>query len=387
MDDTQPHIVFSGGGTGGHLFPGLAVAARLTALRPGLRITFAGSGKPFEQEQVAAAGFDYLPIRCSPLPRRVGGLWRFLADNLAGYRTARRFLQEASAGVVIGLGGYASVPTARAATAQGVPLVLLEQNAVPGRATRWLARRAAVVCTAFESCHARLPRRCQVRLTGNPVRNSDFRGLHIRKGVRPLKPRGSDPFSDRLLVLGGSSGSRAINEALPTALAALGRAVDGWRILHQAGREDAHATRQRYRGLGVEAEVVDFLADVPGALVDADLAVCRSGGTTLAELAAAGVPALLVPYPHAADDHQRRNAEIFAAAGACRVIDERDGADSLGERIAGVVEELLSDAPRRRVMSRAMRRLGRPEAAATVADLVLGLLDGKESPALLRAAA
>jgi len=383
MDDTQPHIVLSGGGTGGHLFPGLAVAARLIAERPGLRITFAGSGKPFELEQVAAAGFHYLPIRCSPLPRGVGGAWRFLADNLAGYRAASRFLQEAGAGVVIGLGGYASVPMARAAVAQGVPLVLLEQNALPGRATRWLARRAAVVCTAFESCHARLPWRCRVRLTGNPVRNSDFRSLKDF-GSRVRLAKGDRP---RLLVLGGSSGSRALNEALPIALGALGRAVDGWRVLHQAGGEDADATRRRYRGLGVEAEVVGFLADMPGALVDAELAVCRSGGTTLAELAAAGVPALLVPYPHAADDHQRRNAEVFAAAGACRVLDERDGAGSLGERIAGVLEELLSDASRRRAMSRAMHRLGRPEAAAAVADLVLGLLDGRESPAFLRAAA
>jgi len=375
MHDDRPHIVLSGGGTGGHLFPGLAVAARLIAGRPGLRITFAGSGKPFEREQVAAAGFHYLPIRCAALPRGVGGAWRFLADNLAGYRAASRFLQEAEAGVVIGLGGYASVPMARAAVAQGVPLVLLEQNAVPGRATRWLARRAAVVCTAFESCHARLPWRCQVRLTGNPVRTA----ANIATWAQGDCPR--------LLALGGSSGSRALNEALPIALAALGRAVEGWRFLHQAGREDADATRQRYRGLGVEAEVVEFLADVPGALAGADLAVCRSGGTTLAELAAAELPALLVPYPHAADDHQRRNAEVFAAAGACRVLDERDGTGSLGQRMAGVLGELLSDAPRRRVMSRAMRGLGRPAAAATVSDLVLRLLDGKESPGLLRAAA
>jgi UDP-N-acetylglucosamine--N-acetylmuramyl-(pentapeptide) pyrophosphoryl-undecaprenol N-acetylglucosamine transferase len=373
MDDNRPHIVFSGGGTGGHLFPGLAVAARLTALRPGLRITFAGSGKPFEREQVVAAGFHYRPVRCSPLPRGIGGVWRFLADNVAGYRAAGRFLREAGADVVVGLGGYASVPVARAAVAQGVPLVLLEQNAIPGRATRWLARRAALVCTAFESCHAQLPWRCQVRLTGNPVR------------AAAAPPRRTD--CPRLLVLGGSNGSRALNESLPAALAAVGWQLDGWNVLHQAGRADAEATRRRYRGLGVEAEVAEFLADVPGALADADLAVCRSGGTTLAELAAAGVPALLVPYPHAADDHQRRNAEVFAAAGACRVVDERDGPGSLGERMATVLEELLSDASGRRVMSRAMRRLSRPEAAATVADLVLGLLAVGERPGSLRAAA
>jgi UDP-N-acetylglucosamine--N-acetylmuramyl-(pentapeptide) pyrophosphoryl-undecaprenol N-acetylglucosamine transferase len=383
MDDTQPHIVLSGGGTGGHLFPGLAVAGRLTALRPGLPITFAGSGRPFEREQVAAAGFHYLPVRCSPLPRGIGGVWRFLADNLAGYRAAGRFLQEAGARVVIGLGGYASVPMARAALAQDVPLVLLEQNAIPGRATRWLARRAAVVCTAFESCHARLPWRCQVRLTGNPVRNADFRSLQDF-GSRVRLARGDRP---RLLVLGGSNGSRALNETLPAALAALGWQLDGWDVLHQAGRADADATRRRYRDLGLRAEVVGFLADVPGTLVEADLAVCRSGGTTLAELAAAGVPALLVPYPHAADDHQRRNAEVFAAVGACRVLDERGGPGSLGQRMAGELGELLSDASGRRAMSRSVRRLGRPEAAATVADLVLGLLDGTESRGLLRAAA
>jgi len=404
MHDSRPHVVFSGGGTGGHLFPGLAVAARLIDKRPVTRITFAGSGKPLEREHVAAAGFEYLAIRCSPLPRRVSGAWRFLADNLAGYRAACRFLQEAGVDVVVGLGGYASVPMARAAAAQGVPLVLLEQNAVPGRATRWLARRAVAVCTAFESCHARLPWRCQVRLTGNPVRaaaapprRTDWQSVPCRTTgcqsvPRPLadsdglaiRPTAARP---RLLVLGGSGGSRALNEALPAALAALGRSADGWGIMHQAGRAGALATRERYRHFGVDAEVVEFLADLPGALMDADLAVCRSGGTTLAELAAAGVPALLVPYPHAADDHQRHNAAAFAAAGACRVVDERRGADPLAERTSRVLDELLSDASLRQDMSRAMRRLARLEAAAVVADLVLGILDGSESAGSLRAAA
>jgi len=375
MGDRQPHIIFSGGGTGGHLFPGLAVAARLAAKRPGLRITFAGAGKPLEREQVAAAGFDHLAIRCCPVPRRIGHVWRFVVDNLAGCRAADRFLREAGARVVVGLGGYASVPMARAAVARSVPLVLFEQNAIPGRATRWLARRAAVVCTAFESCHPRLPRRCQVRLTGNPVRTA---------------PSASTPAErDRhwLLVLGGSGGARALNEALPRALATLKRPIRGWRILHQAGRADAEATRRRYRRRGIEAEVVDFLADVPGALADADLAVCRAGGTTLAELAAAGVPALVVPYPHAAGDHQRRNARVFADAGACRVVDERQGAGSLDQRMATALERLLVDASGRQIMSRAMCRLGQPQAATAVADLVLGLLEAGSSSVSLRRAA
>ncbi len=152
----QSHIVFAGGGTAGHLFPGLAVAARLRLLVPKLRITFIGTGRSFENERVVSAGCEYLALPCRPLPRRARETLRFLTDNLAGYYAAWRFLHEQSVSLVVGLGGYASAPAVRAAVSQRIPFILLEQNAVPGRATRWLARRAALVCGAFAEVRPRL---------------------------------------------------------------------------------------------------------------------------------------------------------------------------------------------------------------------------------------
>jgi UDP-N-acetylglucosamine--N-acetylmuramyl-(pentapeptide) pyrophosphoryl-undecaprenol N-acetylglucosamine transferase len=162
-------------------------------------------------------------------------------------------------------------------------------------------------------------------------------------------------------------------------LAALGRQLAGWRIVHQAGGSEASATRQRYDTLGLEATVVDFLADMPGVLAASSLAVCRAGGVTLAELAFAGVPALLLPYPHAADDHQRRNAEVFAQGGAAVILDERGLAGGLDGPLAAAIAPLVADPPRRRQMSLAMRRLARPQAAAEVAQIIRSVAQGRSA--------
>lgn len=370
---TRPHVVFAGGGTGGHLFPGLAVAERLAAEMPRVRITFAGTGREFERQHVAVAGFDYLPLRCRPWPKRLTATIPFLFDNLSGYRTASRFLHEQRVQVVVGLGGYASVPMARAATARRLPLVLLEQNVVPGRATRWLARSATLVCTAFHQAHPHLPKRCHVRLTGNPIRGAFLSGRAngsaashapgIRASDETAAPR-------QLLILGGSGGAQSLNENVPQALQRLRSLVAGWRIVHQSGQAQFEATRQAYARLNLPAKVVPFLEDMPAVLRHTGLAICRAGGTTLAELAAAGIPGVLLPYPHAADDHQRKNADCFAAAGACLMIDEREFGPELISYLAETLRPLLADGARRRAMADAMRRLAHPDAAWDVAAMV-----------------
>jgi UDP-N-acetylglucosamine--N-acetylmuramyl-(pentapeptide) pyrophosphoryl-undecaprenol N-acetylglucosamine transferase len=359
----DPHVVFAGGGTAGHLFPGLAVAQRLLADVPRARITFAGCGLEFEQRHVAAAGFDYLRLPCRPMPRRLCDLFAFFADNLRGYRQARRFLARNPAAAVVGLGGYVSVPMARAAVGRKVPLVLLEQNAAPGRATRWLAPRAALVCTAFEQAGRRLSPRCPVRVTGNP----------IGAGFNVVGPDGRDPatLADRsLLILGGSRGARSLNRSMPLALAKIRSALAGWKVIHQTGTADFQATRRAYRELRLEAAATPFLTDVPDALAQAGLAVCRAGGTTLAELAAAGVPAVLVPYPHASDDHQRKNADVFTSCGASLTVDDREVAGRLQDVLAETVGGLVGDPAKRADMSEAIRRLSRPLAAEDVAGVI-----------------
>lgn len=365
----SPHVVFSGGGTGGHLFPGLAVAERLAADVAGVRITFAGGGKSLERRLVEEAGYGYLALACRPLPRGPIDAWHFVAENIAGSRAAGRYLREHPADVVVGLGGYASVPMARAGVRRGVPLVLLEQNAVPGRATRWLARRAAVVCTAFDQTAEKLSSRGAVKVTGNPVREAIFAAAAASRGhAEPRRP----PW--QLLILGGSSGARALNESVPKALYKLKLPPAGWAILHQSGERDVDATERLYRKLGIQATAVPRIDDMAQALAAADLAVCRAGGTTLAELAAARVPAVLVPYPHAADDHQRKNADVPAAAGAAVIVDQREGGGRLDDRLAEALAGPARDAHVRRAMSQRMADLARPDATREVTGVVAHFL-------------
>ncbi len=361
--NAQPlHIVFAGGGTAGHLFPGLAVAAELTTLTKPLRVTFAGSGKSFEQRLVVSTGFEYLAVPCAPAPKSTRGIFRFVADNWFGYRTARRFLRREQVTAVVGLGGYASVAMARAAIALRIPLTLLEQNAYPGKVTRWLARHADLTCTAFQQTRKHLERVGPVRVTGNPIRA----GFHPRSKRR--KPRHA--WRHRLMVLGGSGGAHSLNEQVPMALSRLGELLAGWQIVHQTGPHEVRSTQELYRNLSLDATVVPFVKNMPSVLRTTDLAVCRAGGTTLAELAATGVPAILIPYPHAANNHQRRNAEVFATAGAVRLIDERDIVGQLSDALASPLAELTYSATLRQSMSSAMLQLARPDAAWQVAMMV-----------------
>jgi UDP-N-acetylglucosamine--N-acetylmuramyl-(pentapeptide) pyrophosphoryl-undecaprenol N-acetylglucosamine transferase len=398
MKDNTIHIVFSGGGTGGHLFPGLAVAERLAAMIPRLRITFCGGGKPFERKYVTDAGFEYLTLPVRPLPRGAREAVAFVVENLAGYLAAGRFLREQRVAAVVGLGGYASVPMARAAARRRVPLVLLEQNAIPGRATRWLAHRATLVCTAFDETGVELRCRCPVRMTGNPVR-AGFVGGGGRGTGDERDDVGEDLASTpaltlalsqwekgperRLLVLGGSGGARSLNENVPRALYKIRGQLAGWQIVHQSGESELDATRTLYAKLDVAATVTPFLGDMPAVLAASDLAICRAGGTTLAELAAAGVPAVLLPYPHATDNHQAANARHFAAGGGCVTIDERDVAGRLDDQFADMLCFLLANDDLRGRMSAAMRELARPNAAEDVAELIWSIVSSRSVSAEL----
>jgi UDP-N-acetylglucosamine--N-acetylmuramyl-(pentapeptide) pyrophosphoryl-undecaprenol N-acetylglucosamine transferase len=362
-------ILFSGGGTAGHLIPGLAVAAELAALADRPRIVFAGSGKTFEKRMVNKAGFEYVPLRCSPMARGIRGMWRFVGENVAGYREARQFLREEKIDAVVGLGGYASVPCSRAAIKHGVPLVVLEQNAIPGKATRWLAPHADLLCTAMEETGKHLRSVVPVCVTGNPIRAA------FQRRMKPIDLRGSTRggWRHRLLVLGGSGGARSLNECMPEALDKLRHQLNRWQIVHQTGGKDLATTRDLYCTLNIPAIVVPFVENMPSVMRRTDVAVCRAGGSTLSELAATGVPAILVPYPRAADDHQLRNAEAFVAAGAARMVDERDVAVQLEDSLAAELHDLLVDSSRRRAMSLAMLQQARPDAAWQVAMMVFEL--------------
>ena len=384
------HIVFAGGGSAGRLYPGLAVAAHLKERLPGVQITFAGGGKPIERHPVRAAGFNYVTIPSQPVPRNPFLAMRFITDNVAGYWASRWYLKEHHATLVVGLGGYASAATVRAANSRGIPTVLLEQNAVPSHVTRWLARSAEMVCCGFSDVQAHFPPGTPLAITGNPARpafermyrqqkaGSGEQGAGSAKDQPFLLPAPCSPLptsgSRRLVVIGGADGARSINEFMPQALQRLGTQLNGWQVVHQSGEGQLQQTINRYRDAGVDALTVSFIDEMAPVMFASDLVVCRAGGTTLAELALAGVPAVLVPYPRDVEAYQLANADVVAAAGAATVIDESSLEEPLSDALVDHLAPLLSDDSRRQLMAANMRLLAQPDAATQITDMIRNIL-------------
>lgn len=330
-------LLLAGGGTGGHLFPAVALAEQLKREEPAGSVLFVGTERGLEARLLPALGW---PLRTIPMSgwaglgvgarlRTLTGLWKSLWQS-------RRILGEFRPDVVVGVGGYASVPLLLAAKLGGVPYLIHEQNAWPGLANRLLGRWARRVCLSFPEA-GKAFRQVPTVVTGNPVRAA-------MESCPPL-PAGA-PL---LLVFGGSHGARAINRAMLAALVQL----EGWRgtlkIIHQAGAAEVEGVRQGYREAGWdEVEVLPFIDDMAGAYARACLVLCRAGATTLAELTACARPAVLIPYPHAAGNHQVLNAATLAARGAAIMIEERQlRADDLGRLLDG----LLADRARLASMS------------------------------------
>ncbi len=357
------HVVFAGGVTGGHLFPALAVAEKLVAARPDVRISFLGPGTALECAEVSRAGYQHLAVSCPRTPKTVAQAAGFGYRMMQGYRSALRFLRRQRASIVVGLGSFGSVPTALAARRLQLPLVVLEQNAIIGRANRRLVPLANLLCLSFDDVgrSARCPNFrgcCPTLVTGTPVRAA-FRTAQMNGTRRPC-----------LVVTGGSGGARSLNASVPAALARLGSQIAEWDIIHQTGPTDETATAARYRSAGIPAVIRPFCDDLATVLAGADLAICRAGGSTLAEMAMMRVPPLLVPLATALDDHQRRNAQAFAAAGAAVVVDDATEPVSLAKHLAIALVPLIESPGRRQAMRRALAHLARPDAATQIGDLI-----------------
>ena len=366
---SAPHIVFAGGVTGGHLFPGLAVAEQILDAQPAARFTFVGPGRAFDRDHVQRAGFDYVAVASPRAPRSIADVAPFGLRMWRGYREAAQFLLRGGVSAVVGLGGFASLPASIGALRSGLPLLLLEQNAIVGRANRWLSRRANALCLSFPRTRfaprgAEIPLGGRVLLTGTPIRVA-FRHAQPIDSGQPV-----------LLVLGGSGGARSLNRSVPIALGRLRHELEGWQVVHQTGHADAAETAAAYQKAGIAARVVPFCDDMAPLLGRTALAICRAGGSTVAELAALRVPAILVPWSGARDDHQRANAMATASAGAA-VIVAQDAAEpaALGERLAVVLQGLLADPQRRAEIATAAGISAKPRAAQLVADLLLGLVE------------
>ena len=347
------------GGTGGHVFPALAVAEYLRG--QGAEVFWIGTQAGMESRLVPEHGFEMEWVSIEGVRGKGGLQWLKAPFRLASaFGQARAILRRRRPTVVLGMGGFVSGPGGLAARALGIPLVIHEQNFVPGLTNQWLARVATQV---FEAFPGSFPPARRAIVTGNPVRQSI---LDLPTPAERLAGR-SGPV--RLLVVGGSLGAQALNETVPQALARL--PIDQRPLVrHQAGERTLELARNAYRDAGVEAEVVAFVRDMAEAYAWADLVVCRSGALTVSELAAAGVGSILVPYPFAVDDHQVGNARYLSEAGAARLIIQRD-LTAVG--LADILSELFADRARLLAMAEAARRRAQPEATDHIARVCLEL--------------
>ena len=357
-------MIVAGGGTGGHLFPGLAVAEQWAGA-DAASVLFVGSAFGIEARVIPQTRFAFHPLAIRGLRGRGWrGAFELAAQLPAALVRAWRILGDVGADLVLGVGGYASFPVVAAAWLRRVPSVLLEQNAHPGLANRVLSRLARRVCTTFEEANRYFPAGTVV-LTGNPVR------AFAAAAATAAAPAAHSGFT--LLAFGGSQGAHRLNTALADAAPALRAALPALHVIHQTGAADRDAVAAGWAAAGVAADVRPFIDDMGAAYARADLVVCRSGATTVAELTALGKAAILVPYPFAADDHQRANASVLAARGAAVLV--LDG-ECTGERLATEVIGLARDRARLGAMATAARRLGVPDAAARVVAACRAVLSG-----------
>jgi UDP-N-acetylglucosamine--N-acetylmuramyl-(pentapeptide) pyrophosphoryl-undecaprenol N-acetylglucosamine transferase len=359
-------VLIAGGGTGGHVIPALAIARELRDTH-GAEVRFVGTARGLETRLVPEAGFPLELIRVGQLKNvSLATRLRTVADLPLGVMRCVALVRSFRPDVVIGVGGYASGPAMMAGILLRMPTLAFEPNAVPGLANRLVGKWVSAAAVNFEET---LPYFRGARVTGIPVRREFF-------AIGQLPPREEPSRTVRLLVFGGSQGARIFNEVMPRIAKGLMEEVPGLRILHQAGAQLAEATAAAYGTGGADAtrwEVAGFLDDMPRRFAEADLILCRSGASTVAELAAAGKAAVLVPLPTAADNHQLRNAEVFAAAGAAQL--RVQSSDALMESfLSSDLAALLLDPARRREMGRRVRGLAHPDAVRVIGEMVAGLL-------------
>jgi UDP-N-acetylglucosamine--N-acetylmuramyl-(pentapeptide) pyrophosphoryl-undecaprenol N-acetylglucosamine transferase len=356
-------VLIAGGGTGGHLYPGIAVARELMARVPDAQVAFVGTAAGIESRVVPREGFALDLIRSAGLKgKSLQSVARGVALLPFSALDAAQVISRRRPSIVIGVGGYSSGPVLLLAALRGIPTLLMEQNAMPGITNRMLSPVVNAAAVTYQESVSFFGTKAFV--SGNPVRPEFFQdeGAH-GNDVTP-------PGAARVLVFGGSQGAHAINMAMVEAAARLAAAAPRVAITHQTGERDLEMVRDGYRRAGMEARVEPFLFAMDREMKSADVVVCRAGATTLAELTAAGRASILVPLPTATDDHQRTNAQALVRHGAAQMVEQRELS---GDRLAAEITALTGDAERRRGMGDAARRLARPDAASVIVDRVLAL--------------
>ena len=366
IDVSGLRAIFAGGGTGGHLFPAIAIADELKKLDPGAEILFIGTEQKIEARVVPQCGYAFRTIWISGFHRslRIGNLL-FPLKVVISLMQSRSIIQEFKPDVVIGTGGYVSGPVLRAAVSMKIPTLIQEQNSYPGVTTRMLADRVDELHLTFESSKKYFSRNDQVFISGNPTRNT-LENVDIQKASTYFGFDRQQKMKT-LLVIGGSLGARSINEAVQLHLDELIK--NGFRILWQTGKEyfpEASSAAKKYSSDMMS--VHQFIDRMDYAYAVADLVVCRAGATTLAELTRLGKPAILIPYPHAAANHQVENARAMAEHGAAEILYDAEVSERLLQSVLAV-----SDDKRLLQMSAQSRKLGKPDAAKVIAQNIIAL--------------
>lgn len=356
--------ILAGGGTGGHVIPAIAIGHELQK-EYSAEVLFIGTARGLENRLVPAAGFPLNLVKVGALNRvSLATRIKTMFDLPRAVFAAAGILNEFRPDVVIGVGGYASGPAMLAAIYKRIPTVAFEPNFIPGFANRAVARFVSVAAVHFER-------------TGEYFRNPVVTGVPVRRAFFEIPQKPYILASPTLLVFGGSQGARAINQAVPRAWPELLKRVPGVHVIHQTGERDYNDVQSAYASAGASAEVHKFIDDMPSFFARADLILCRSGASTVAEIAAAGKPAVFIPFPLAADDHQRRNAEALEQVGAAVVLEET----KLDEVwLVDTIAALLEDPSRLARMSQAARALSHPNAAKDIAELAAKVAGMEISP-------
>ena len=369
IDNRPLNIVIAGGGTGGHLFPGIAIAREFEARSSATRIIFVSTGNPLERSVLARANYELRCITAAGIKGR--GIWNQLVSVLKipkGIWESGRILKDFSPDLALGLGSYSAGPVIIAAWLRRVPIVIHEQNMLPGITNRILARFAKRIYISFENTKSNLDAR-KVRWTGNPVRN-ELLAYCAGQAAEKNDDTGSAPFT--VLIIGGSQGAHAINRAVIAALDTLEN-KERLHFVHQTGAADEQPVREAYRRHGIRCTVQSFFDNMAELYRRADLLICRAGATTVAEITALGKAAIFIPFPHAADNHQVLNAGMLADEGAAEMIIEKDlNAEILSRKIAyyAAHREALNH------MAAKARQFGQPNAAKNIVDDCYALVDG-----------
>ena len=368
---------FAGGGTGGHIYPALAVAEQIAERRPDARIHFLCSTRAVDARILGGTAFPYTVLPATGLyfdPRRFIAFCRTFRQS---YRLARRLIAGSPHSVIIGAGGFVAAPVCMAGHKLGVPVALVNVDLLPGRANRLSARWADEIFVQFEeSTRAFGARRATVTAIGCPLRKG-FAQPDRRRAIAALD---LDADKKTLLITGASSGATRINEAICMLLAKLDAFAETWQIVHLTGLDNHEQVARRYEGVRMHHKVVSYYDQMPDLLATADLLVGRSGAVSVAEYAVAGVPSICMPYPHHEDRHQYRNAGKLVEAGAAVIVDDVSDPDDRADWLWEELQSLMADDAARREMADACKLVAKPNAAADIAQRLISLAERSGGP-------